>query len=185
MPWQPQRLSRCVRSRQRPAHRVCADAFANICKWCRHRFVTGTFAGAAQYFAEQDPAVRSFVVEPETAAVVRAALTGQEEAGSGDHVIQGGGYSMVCESARRFTNLKGAQRHGGHGLPDPPEGPEPRARAMITARKRHAVGVVLALCWRYAGVMLALCWRYADVRSMMTSSLSHLPPGFVVHVGLA
>lgn len=63
----------------------------------------GTFAGAAQYFYDQDPSVRSFVVEPASAAVVRAAMQGPAGDGAADdsdgsHVIQGGGYSMASLS---------------------------------------------------------------------------------------
>lgn len=61
----------------------------------------GTFAGAAQYFADQDPTVKSFIVEPETAAVVQAAFASTGSIGlngSGEHVIQGGGYSMASLS---------------------------------------------------------------------------------------
>ena len=49
----------------------------------------GTFAGCAQYFKEQNPDIRCYLVEPEEAA----ALSG-EEVSNPDHPIQGGGYSM-------------------------------------------------------------------------------------------
>ena len=49
----------------------------------------GTFAGCAQYFREQDPGVRCYVVEPgEAAALSGDVVTNQ------DHPIQGGGYAM-------------------------------------------------------------------------------------------
>jgi cysteine synthase A len=59
------------------------DAFCDFVGSC------GSFSGCARHFKERDPAIRCYVVEPETAAV----LAGREVTNS-NHRIQGGGYSM-------------------------------------------------------------------------------------------
>ena len=55
----------------------------------------GTLAGAARFFKELAPGVRCFCVEPTEAAVIAAARHGAPQ-GSGQHRIQGGGYSMAA-----------------------------------------------------------------------------------------
>ena len=50
----------------------------------------GSFAGCARYFNERNPSIKTYIVEPEGAAVLACGLAVKP-----DHPIQGGGYAMT------------------------------------------------------------------------------------------
>jgi len=66
-----------------------AQSGGSIEAFCDFVGTGGTFGGCAAYFKEQDPGVRCYVVEPETAAPLSGA-----EVTEPAHRIQGGGYSI-------------------------------------------------------------------------------------------
>lgn len=81
---------------------ILAQADGPIDAFCDFAGTGGSFAGCAAAFKERDPAVRCYVVEPESCAVLSGGAV--HDAG---HRIQGGGYSMAELPLLRSEHVDG------------------------------------------------------------------------------
>lgn len=85
---------------------IWAQSGGSITAFCDFAGSGGTFAGCAQYFREQNPGVRCYIVEPEEAAALSGATVTNP-----DHPIQGGGYALES-----LSQLDGLQPDGYLGV---------------------------------------------------------------------
>lgn len=84
------------------APEIWQQSSGSVTAFCDFAGSGGTFAGCGQYFREQNPAVRCYLVEPEGAAV----LSGEHVRNS-QHPIQGGGYAMSQLAMLRNSQVDG------------------------------------------------------------------------------